>query len=75
MAAHPRFCEAWSLHGLPLAQGTLTDGLHKIAALFEPLMQALTRAADGRKALPWRRNAMEVFEEVEGKTGIAGICG
>jgi transposase len=33
-----RFCEAWSQHGLPLAQGTLTDGLHKMAALFEPLM-------------------------------------
>ena len=33
-----RFCEAWSQHGLPLAQGTLTDGLHKMAALCEPLM-------------------------------------
>ena len=33
-----RFCEAWSQHGLPVAQGTLTDGLHKMAALFEPLM-------------------------------------
>jgi hypothetical protein len=33
-----RFCEAWSQHGWPLAQGTRTDGLHQMAALFEPLM-------------------------------------
>ena len=26
-------------------------------------------AADGREAVPWRRNAVEVFAEVEGKVG------
>src|SRR5688572_1666741 len=36
-----RFCEEWRHYGLPLAQGTLTDGLQRIAVLFEPLRQAL----------------------------------
>ena len=45
-------------HGFPLAQGTVTDGLQKIAALFEPLMPVLTERQMGEKLLPWRRNAV-----------------
>jgi len=36
-----RFCEQLKPHGVPLSQGTLTDGLQKIAVLFEPVMTAL----------------------------------
>lgn len=36
-----RLCQELSHHGLPLAQGTLTDGLRRIATLFEPLMPEL----------------------------------
>jgi len=36
-----RLCEQLKHHGLPLSQGTLTDGLQKIAVLFEPVMTAL----------------------------------
>ena len=36
-----RFCEQLKQHGLPLSQGTLTDGLRKIAVLFEPVMSKL----------------------------------
>src|SRR5262249_33448720 len=36
-----RFCEQLKHHGVPLSQGTLTDGLQKIAVLFEPMMTAL----------------------------------
>ena len=36
-----RLCEELKHQGLPVAQGTLTDGLQRIAVLFEPVMQAL----------------------------------
>jgi hypothetical protein len=36
-----RFCQEAQHHGVPLAQGTLTDGLQRIAGLFEPVMRAL----------------------------------
>lgn len=36
-----RFGAALRPYGLPLAQGTLTAGLHRIAGLFEPVGQAL----------------------------------
>jgi transposase len=36
-----RLCEELRHHGLPLSQGTLTDGLQRIAVLFEPVMPAL----------------------------------
>ena len=64
-----RFCKAWSQHGLPLAQGTLTDGLHKIAALFEPLMPLLRERQMGEKLFHGDETRWQVFEEVEGKTG------
>ena len=60
---------SWSHHGLPLAQGTLTDGLHKIAALFEPLMPLLRERQMGEKLFHGDETRWEVFEEVEGKTG------
>jgi transposase len=36
-----RFCQEVQQHGVPLAPGTLPDGLHRIAVLFEPVMRAL----------------------------------
>jgi transposase len=36
-----RWCEQLKHHGVPLAQGTLPDGLQKIAGLFEPVMTKL----------------------------------
>jgi transposase len=64
-----RFCEAWSQHGLPLAQGTLTDGLHKMAALFEPLMPLLRERQMGEKLFHGDETRWQVCEEVAGKTG------
>jgi transposase len=64
-----RLCEALSYHGLPLAQGTLTDGLHKMVALFEPLMPLLRERQMGEKLFHGDETRWQVFEEVEGKTG------
>ena len=64
-----RFCKALQHHGVPLAQGTLTDGLQRIAALFEPVMQVLYERQMGEKRFHGDETRWEVFEEVEGKTG------
>jgi transposase len=64
-----RFCEELRHHGLPLAQGTLTDGLRKIAALLEPMVPALHARQMGEKLFHGDETRWEVFEEVEGKTG------
>jgi len=64
-----RFCEELRHYGLPLAQGTLTDGLQRIAGLFEPLRQALHERQMGEKLFHGDETRWEVFEEVEGKTG------
>src|SRR5712691_5210139 len=63
-----RFCEELQHHGLPVAQGTLTDGLHRIAALFEPLMSALHERQMREKLFHGDETRWEVFEEVDGKT-------
>jgi transposase len=64
-----RFCKELQHHGAPLAQGTLTDGLHRIAVLFEPVMRALYERQMGEKRFHGDETRWEVFEEVEGKTG------
>ena len=55
--------------GLPLAQGTFTDGLQRIAVLVEPLMTALYERQMGEKLFHGDETRWEVCEEVEGKTG------
>ena len=64
-----RFCEELRHYGLPLAQGTLTDGLQRIAGLFEPVVQALYARQMSEKLFHGDETRWEVFEEVEGKTG------
>ena len=64
-----RLCAELGHHGLPLAQGTLTDGLPKIAVLFEPVMTALYERQMGEKVFHGDETRWEVFEEVEGKVG------
>jgi transposase len=63
-----RFCEELRHHGLPLAPGTLTDGLQKMAVLFEPVVQALYTRQMREKLFHGDETRWEVFEEVEGKT-------
>jgi len=64
-----RLCEELRHYGLPLSQGTLTDGLQRLAVLFESLMPALYERQMGEKRFHGDETRWEVFEEVEGKTG------
>jgi transposase len=64
-----RFCEQLKHQGLLLSQGTLTEGLQKIAVLFEPVMTALYERQMREKRFHGDETRWEVFEEVEGKTG------
>src|SRR5712692_9430773 len=59
-----RFCEELRHYGLPLAQGTLTDGLHRIAGLFEPLRHALHERQMGEKLFYGDETRWEVFAEL-----------
>ena len=64
-----RLCEAFQHHGLPLAQGTLTDGMRRLVPLFEPVVQALQEQQCGEALFHGDETRWEVFEEVEGKVG------
>jgi transposase len=55
-----------------LSQGTLTDGLQKIAVRFEPVMAGLYARQMGEKRFHGDETRWAVFEEVEGKTGHRG---
>src|SRR6266849_6805348 len=64
-----RLCQELEHHGLPLSQGTLTDGLQRLKGLFEPLMPVLYERQMTEKLFHGDETRWEVFEEVEGKTG------
>jgi transposase len=65
----PRLCEELRHHGLHLSQGTLTDGLPRIAVLCEPVMPALYERQMSAKLFHGDETRWDVFAEVEGKTG------
>lgn len=56
-------------HGLDLSLGTLTDGLHQLLPLFEPIYEAL--AAHSRQQPLWHADETrwQVFATIEGKVG------
>src|SRR5712671_63470 len=64
-----RLCQELAHHGLPLSQGTITDGLQRLKGLFEPLMPVLHKRQMTEKLFHGDETRWEVFEEVEGKTG------
>lgn len=64
-----RLCEQLKHHGLPLSQGSLTDGLQKIAVLFEPVMTTLYERQMREKLFHGDETRWAVFAEVDGKTG------
>ena len=64
-----RLCQELEHHGLPLSQGTLTDGLQRLKGLCEPLMPVLYERQMTEKLFHGDETRWEVFEEVEGKTG------
>jgi len=64
-----RLCQALQHHGVPLSQGTVTDGLRKITPLFEPVVQALRARQMGEKLFHGDETRWEVFAALEGKVG------
>ena len=64
-----RLLEDWKTHGLDLSLGTLTDGLRKLAPLFEPVYQALVDR--NQEQVHWHADETRwlVFATVEGKVG------
>ena len=61
--------QARNVHGVPLSQGTVTDGLRKITPLFEPVMPALRERQMGEKLFYGDETRWEVFAALEGKVG------
>ena len=55
--------------GLPIASGTLTGGLQKLALLFEPIYQALYLQQMREDLFHNDESRWEVYEAVEGKAG------
>lgn len=64
-----RLCEAFRHQGFPIAQGTLTDGLRRLAPVFEPVMEALRDKQMSEALFHNDETRWEVFEEVPGKHG------
>jgi transposase len=78
-----RLCQELAHHGLPLSQGTITDGLQRLKVLFAPLMPVLYERQMTEKLFHGDETRWEVFEEIDGKTGHrwylwvmpSGLCG
>lgn len=64
-----RLCQALQHQGVPLSQGTVTDGLRKITPLFEPVVQALRERQMSEKLFHGDETRWEVFAALEGKVG------
>ncbi|WP_441293984.1 IS66 family transposase, partial [Azohydromonas australica] len=64
-----RLLQDWEDQGLHLSPGTLTDGLHRLAPMFEPLQQALLEHLRGQNHWHADETRWEVFVEREGKRG------
>ena len=64
-----RLCQDLAHQGLAIAQGTLTGGLKKLCALFEPLVAAMYEQQMTEQRFHADETRWEVFEEVEGKVG------
>lgn len=64
-----RLCREMRDRGLPIAQGSLTDGLRRIQPLFTPLLECLRQRL--REASHWHADETDwrVFEDGEGKQG------
>jgi len=64
-----RLLQQYASLGLPISQGTVTDGLKRLAALFEPLIEAMHEEQMSESLFHGDETRWIVFETVEGKTG------
>src|SRR5437763_624257 len=59
----------WATHGLDLSLGTITDGLKRLAPLFEPVYEALVRRSQEQTLWHADETRWLVFVVTEGKVG------
>ncbi|MBV8233054.1 MAG: IS66 family transposase [Planctomycetaceae bacterium] len=64
-----RLLADWATHGLDLSLGTVTDGLKRLAPLFEPVYEALVRRSQGQTLWHADETRWLVFAVLEGKVG------
>jgi transposase len=64
-----RLCQALRHHGVPLPQGTVTEGLRKLTPLFAPMVHALRARQMGERLFHGDETRWNVFEAMEGKAG------
>ena len=62
-------CTDYAYRGLPLAPGTLTGGLKRIAPLFKPLITELVEQQLSEELFHNDETGWKVFEAIEGKVG------
>jgi transposase len=64
-----RLLADWATQGLDLSLGSITDGLKRLAPLFEPVYEALVRHSQGQTLWHADETRWLVFEVIEGKGG------
>jgi transposase len=64
-----RFVESLRLLGVDISQGTITDGLKRLASLFAPVYHAIMERNQQEQHLHADETRWLVFEEVQGKVG------
>ena len=64
-----RLLEYYKTLGLPISQGTITDGLKRLAPMFEPLVTAMYEKQMSESLFNGDETRWRVFEVVEGKIG------
>jgi transposase len=64
-----RLLESFRLLGLEISQGTITDGLKRLASLFEPVYHAIVEYNQQETHLHADETRWLVFEEMQGKVG------
>ena len=64
-----RLLQYYKTLGLPISQGTITDGLKRLVPMFEPLVEAMHEKQMTESLFLGDETRWMVFETVEGKTG------
>ena len=64
-----RLLQHYASLGLPISQGTITDGLKRLAPLFDPLIAAMHEKQMSESLFFGDETRWMVFETVEGKSG------
>ena len=67
--ATTNLCRDYDYRGLPISTGTITDGLKRMAPLFEPLIEAFTKKQLTEDLFHNDETGWKVFEAIEGKVG------